>query len=72
MMKLYICLLRWICKKLVKQGFEHKYNITLYYKVMWEEARKEMCEDTPITLLYFLQECFINASSEHNEESEDE
>ncbi|MEK0337517.1 MAG: hypothetical protein QQN41_08805 [Nitrosopumilus sp.] len=50
-------LLRQICKRIVVQSSEHQGNITEYYRIMWESARKEFCEDTGPILQSFMREC---------------
>ena len=50
-------LLRGLCRRLVIQGPQHQGNITEYYEVMTEAARKEFNEDNKITLDDFLAEC---------------
>ena len=54
--------IRWvlfyICKKLVKQGFDHGYNIESYYAVMLQAAREEFIEDNDLTLIPYLRERF--------------
>lgn len=49
------------CKSLVRQGPQHKANITEYYRLMYEAAKAEFTEDNKPTLDAFLQECFDKA-----------
>jgi len=58
MKKIQLFLLRYICKKLVVQGYQHEKNIINYYKIMRECAKEEFYEDSKSTLDSFLQECF--------------
>jgi hypothetical protein len=56
-----IWLLRRLCRKLVKQGYYHKTNITQYFRIMYQAAMVEFTEDNKPTLDAFLQECFDDA-----------
>ena len=49
--------LRWICRKLVVQGYHHQSNITEYHKIMAECAREQFYEDNKSTLDGLLKEC---------------
>ncbi len=49
-------ILHWIVQKIIVQGSHHRLNITAYYRVMAEEARKQFNEDGPWTLDTFLKE----------------
>ncbi len=53
--------LRKIAKRIVIQSGCHMANITEYYKIMVEAARKEFHEDNDVTLYDFLLECFRKA-----------
>jgi hypothetical protein len=55
-------LLRWICRKLVKQGPLHKASIVAYYRIMREAAECEFTEDNKPTLDAFLGECHSEAN----------
>lgn len=55
-------LLRWICRKLVKQGPLHKSRIVAYYRIMREAAECEFTEDNKPTLDAFLEECHSEAN----------
>lgn len=50
-------ILRKICRNLVKQGHNHEFLIREYYRIMWEEAKKEFGEDSLYNLRIFLQDC---------------
>ena len=56
-------LLRWICRKLVKQGSLHKERIVAYYRIMREAAESEFTEDNKPTLDAFLGECHSEANA---------
>lgn len=56
-------LLRWICRKLVKQGPLHRLRIVAYYSIMREAAESEFTEDNKPTLRAFLGECHYEANS---------
>ena len=58
-------LLRWICRKLVKQGSLHKPRIVAYYRIMREAAESEFTEDNKPTLDAFLGECHSEANSDY-------
>ena len=51
-------ILKWICRKIVIQSYEHKNNIIEYYKIIYNVSKNEFYEDNKLTLNYFLQECF--------------
>lgn len=57
----YKLALKYICKKLVKQGFDHENDIKEYYKIIVDAAREEFIEDNKPNLDAFLQECFLNS-----------
>ena len=50
--------LKKIAKRIVIQSYRHTENITEYYKIMAEAARKEFSEDNDVTLSAFLLEQF--------------
>lgn len=50
--------LRKIAKRIAIQSECHTANITEYYRIMAEVARKEFFEDNDVTLYDFLLECF--------------
>lgn len=52
-----------IAKRIATQSECHTANITKYYKIMAEVARKEFFEDNEVTLYDFLLECFQIAFS---------
>ncbi len=56
-------LLRWICRKLVKQGSLHRLRIVAYYRIMREAAESEFTEDNKPTLDAFLRECHSEATT---------
>ena len=56
-------LLRYLCKHLVKQGFDHKNFITEYFTIVVTAARKEFTEDNKPTLVAFLDECYEDAKN---------
>ncbi len=64
MNSLYRYLLKYICKKLVVQGFDHKQNIIEYYRIMQEAAENEFTEDNKPTLDGFLTDCHKEANNE--------
>ena len=55
-------LLRWICRKLAKQGSLHRPRIIDYYRIMREAAESEFTEDNKPTLDAFLEECHSEAN----------
>lgn len=55
-------LLRWICRKLVKQGSLHRPRIVAYYRIMRDAAESEFTEDNKPTLDAFLGECHSEAN----------
>lgn len=63
--KFQIWLLTFIAKKLVKQSFYHKSNITAYYGIIIKESRKQFDEDNRPTLNSFLEECHTRALEEN-------
>ena len=56
-------LLRYLCKQLVKQGFDHQNFITEYFTIIVTAARKEFTEDNKPTLVAFLDECYEDAKN---------
>lgn len=56
---------KWLLKKIagniVIQSQHHKRNITEFYSILVEAARKEFREDNKITLDDFLKECHQEA-----------
>jgi hypothetical protein len=66
MKKIHILLLKWICKKLVKQSSIHKTNIASYFQIMREAVESEFTEDNKPTLDSFLQECFDSTTNKNN------
>lgn len=64
MKKIHILLLKWICKKIVKQSSIHKTNIASYFQIMREAVENEFTEDNKPTLNYFLQECFDSTNNQ--------
>jgi hypothetical protein len=56
-------LLRWICRKLVKQGPLHRARITAYYRIMREAAEDEFTEDNKPTLDALLGDCHSEANT---------
>ncbi len=58
MKTIHIILLKWLCKKLVKQSPIHKTNIISYFQIMREAVENEFTEDNKPKLDSFLQECF--------------
>ncbi len=60
----HFAILHWIVRKIIVQGTRHKCNITAYYRVMAEEARKQFCEDNKPTLDAFLKECHEDSLKE--------
>lgn len=54
-------LLRCLCKRLVRQGFDHKKSITEYYAIMQQAIVKEFREDNKPTTDAFARECMIDA-----------
>ena len=58
--------LKKIAKRIVTQSECYANNITEYYKIMVEAARKEFSEDNDATLSDFLLECFQNASEQES------
>ena len=58
MNKVTRAVLKSICKHLVKQGSEHKNNITEYFDIMRQAAQTEFTEDNKPTLDAFLKECY--------------
>jgi hypothetical protein len=55
-------LLKWICRKLVKQGSLHRPRIIAYYRIMREAVESEFTEDNKPTLDAFLGECHSEAN----------
>ena len=51
-------MLRRIAHRLTLQSPHHQSNITEYYSILTDEARKSFHEDSPVTLNHFLMECF--------------
>jgi len=43
-------ILRKICKKLITQGYQHSYNLQMYYQIMREELELQFTEDNGPTL----------------------
>ena len=62
-------LLRWMCRKLVKQGSLHRPRIIAYYRIMREAAESEFTEDNKPTLDAFLRECHSEANKEARQPS---
>ena len=58
MNKVTRAVLKHLCKQLVKQGPEHKNNITEYFAIMRQAAQTEFTEDNKPTLDAFLKECY--------------
>lgn len=54
-------ILRRICQRLVRQGFDHQQNMTDFYHTMFVAAELEFSEDNLVTLVDFLRTCFNNA-----------
>jgi hypothetical protein len=50
-----------IAQRLTIQSFDHKQNITEYFKIMIKASREEFTEDNNPTLKHFLEECFNEA-----------
>jgi hypothetical protein len=53
--------LRRLTKKLVRQGFDHKNNITEYYAIMQKAIVNEFREDNKPTTDAFARECLLDA-----------
>ncbi len=58
---LFKIVLKYICKRIVVQGFNHKAYITEYYQIMQAAAENEFTEDNKPTLDGFLDDCFLQA-----------
>lgn len=58
-------ILKRICKRLVRQGPDHKANIIQYYLFLKEAVQNEFSEDNDVTLNAFLDDCYKNASENH-------
>ena len=56
-------LLKWACRRLVKQGALHRLRIVSYYRIMREAAEREFSEDNKPTLDAFLAECHSEANA---------
>ena len=56
--KLQIDVLTWIAKKIVRQSYEHRSNIVIYYKIINDAARAEFEDSVPNTICTFLEECY--------------
>jgi hypothetical protein len=50
-------LLKYICRRIVIQGWNHKQNIIEYYSILADAAREEFTEDNDVTLNEFLSVC---------------
>ena len=61
MNKIQKWILKKICKKIVKQGPDHKDNIIEYYRIMNDASKREFFEDNDPTLQGFLRECHETA-----------
>lgn len=57
MTKLQTKLLKWIASRIVIQSSFHMCNIIMYYKILYNAAKKEFTEDNKPTLDDFLIEC---------------
>jgi hypothetical protein len=53
--------LKRICKRIVVQGYDHKDNVTEYYRMMQEAVESEFTEDNKPTLNGFLDDCYAQA-----------
>jgi hypothetical protein len=60
-------LLKWACRRLVKQGALHRLRIVSYYRIMREAAEREFSEDNKPTLDAFLAECHSEANAQVQE-----
>ena len=49
--------LRRLCKRLVRQGYDHENNIIEYYRVMQDAMEREFTEDTNWSLRALAQLC---------------
>lgn len=54
-------LLRWLCERLVRQGFDHKNNITEYFAIMQKAIAKEFREDNTAGHNSLARECLLDA-----------
>lgn len=63
MSKAFIWALKFLCRRIVKQGSTHKNNMIIYYRILWEAAENEFTEDNRPTLEAFLTECFEAAKA---------
>lgn len=64
--------LKKIAKRIVIQSHCHADNITEYYRIIAESARKEFFEDNDVTLGDFLLECFRKAMDNEQIKENDE
>lgn len=64
-------LLKWACRRLVKQGALHRLRIVSYYRIMREAAEREFSEDNKPTLDAFLAECHSEANAPHQATASD-
>jgi predicted ATPase len=57
MSKLFRFLLKYICRRIVIQGHNHKSNIIEYFSILADAVKEEFTEDNNVTLNEFLSVC---------------
>ncbi len=64
MTKFQIRILKWIARKIVRQGPNHKAHVIKYYSILTHMVRDEFVEDHKCVLDSFLIECHRRALAE--------
>ena len=61
MMRYQAIILKWLFKKLVKQGYYHKDNITQIMRLLHEACANEFKEEHDIHIGQLITDCYIDA-----------